>query len=124
MIYFVQCLENSLIKIGWTEIGSRHRMVQLLRKRLKPCSLRLLGTMPGGRDIETQLHRRFRPFRDHRFNVFHYEGYRPADELITFIGSLPPTPDVGLVVAMGPLRAYRPLGPLAERLRQRANHGV
>jgi hypothetical protein len=77
MIYFVQ-LESMAIKIGTTENVSE-RLAQLEDLYKSPVSL--LGTIPGGRREELELHRRFAHLRFGKT-----EQFRPAPDLMEFIG--------------------------------------
>src|SRR4051812_15504369 len=66
MIYFAQ-LPTGAIKIGTTE-GLDHRLQGLGTHYGKPVAL--LGTMPGGREAEREIHRRFAHLRIRRSEQF------------------------------------------------------
>jgi hypothetical protein len=76
VVYFVQAESGGPIKVGTTD---------RMRKRLTvlqsscPVRLRVLATMPGGRDEEIALHIRFDRQR------LHGEWFEPHDDLIGFI---------------------------------------
>ena len=76
MIYFVE--GGDLVKIGMAEdVPARVARMQTG----SPIQLRLLGSMPGDRDVERALHRRFRDLR------VRGEWFRRADELHAYIES-------------------------------------
>jgi len=82
MIYFAQADVIGLIKIGYhggTDAADRLRELQTGC----PSKLILLGTIPGGPETETDLHRRF------AFAHAHGEWFRPVPELLAFIGQQP-----------------------------------
>lgn len=78
MIYFVQ-LESGAIKIGFTE-NIEARLAQLGSHYQSPVFL--LATMPGDRKQEREIHERFEHLRFGRL-----EQFRPANELMEFIGA-------------------------------------
>lgn len=84
MIYFVQAVDGGPVKIGYSaDVPLRVR--QLEAHYRKP--LAILATMPGGREQEAEIHARF----DHlRFKSSargrHPEQFRPAPDLMAFIG--------------------------------------
>lgn len=77
MIYFAQ-LDTGAIKIG-TSRNVESRLDQLKSYYGKP--LALLGTMPGGRKEEREIHQRFGHLRFGR-----HEQFKPAQDLLDFIG--------------------------------------
>ncbi len=77
MIYFAQ-LATGAIKIG-TTVDLTARMTGL--KSHYGESLALLGTMPGGRKEEREIHHRFAHLR-----LGHTEQFRPAADLMEYIG--------------------------------------
>jgi hypothetical protein len=78
MIYFAQSTDGGPIKIGTTaDVESRLRQLEAHYGR----PLALLATMPGGRDEERAIHRRFALLRFGRT-----EQFRPAPDLLAFIG--------------------------------------
>lgn len=77
MIYFVQSIDGGPVKIGYS-FDVESRIAQLEKHYGK--SLAILATMPGGRDEETTIHRRFAHLRCGRT-----EQFRPAPELMSFI---------------------------------------
>jgi hypothetical protein len=80
MIYFARAveIENAPIKIGFSDDIDR-RLEQLEWRYRTP--LALLATMPGGREEEKAVHERFAHLR---FGTT--EQFRPAPELLAFIG--------------------------------------
>lgn len=76
MIYFIQHTEDNYIKIGVS--GDTHQRVPQLRREYGR-SLKVLGVMDGNRQIEQELHRRFKA--DRRFG----EWFKPSEELLAFI---------------------------------------
>jgi hypothetical protein len=82
VIYFAQADVIGLVKIGFhggTDVRDRLRELQTGC----PSKLILLGTIPGGPETEADLHRRF------AFAHAHGEWFRPAPELLAFIGQQP-----------------------------------
>jgi hypothetical protein len=80
VIYFVQAESVGHIKIGWhagTDAAERVRELQVG----SPVKLTLLGTMPGERETEADLHRQF----SHAH--VHGEWFRAVPELLNFIGN-------------------------------------
>lgn len=77
-IYFAQPLAGGPIKIGCSDDVPR-RLRQLEAHYGQP--LALLATMSGGRDEEQAIHARFAHLRLGRT-----EQFRPATDLMTFIG--------------------------------------
>jgi hypothetical protein len=78
VIYFLQSVEGGPVKIGHSgDVPSRIESLEAHYKK----RLALLGTMPGGRDEEREVHERFAHLRFGRT-----EQFRPAPELMAFIG--------------------------------------
>ena len=78
MIYFAQPVDGGPIKIGTTEnLDSRLYALE----RHYGCLLALLATMEGGREREVEIHAQFAHLRFGRT-----EQFRPAPDLLTFIG--------------------------------------
>ena len=72
-VYFIQRGENGPIKIGVSaDVAGRLRMLQAASQE----PLALLGTLPGGADLEQALHDRF---RDQKVRG---EWFRPSPELL------------------------------------------
>jgi hypothetical protein len=78
MIYFMQPLDGGPVKIGFSD-DVETRRAQLESHYGQP--LALLATMDGGRKEEQAVHSRFAHLRFGRT-----EQFRPAAELMTFIG--------------------------------------
>jgi hypothetical protein len=79
VIYFVQAESVGHIKIGWhagTDAAERVRELQVG----SPVKLTLLGTMPGEKETEADLHRKF----SHAH--LHGEWFRAVPELLALIG--------------------------------------
>lgn len=75
LVYFLS--DGVECKIGFTrDIRTRKAAVEHERGE----SLRLIGTVPGGREVEAELHEAFREFR------LRGEWFRHCDELDRFIG--------------------------------------
>jgi hypothetical protein len=115
MVYFVQCVENGLIKIGHTAKPIAWRMRQIANTdRDKPISLQLLGLISGGLAEERAVHRRFSKYRaEDWFYPFGRECFLPRIALLAAIDSFPKTPEYGLAVAAIPrqrasIRSRRP----------------
>jgi hypothetical protein len=103
VIYFAQ-LGTGSIKIGTTE-DLDGRMDTLESHYGEPVTL--LGTMPGGRKEEREIHERFTHLRFGRT-----EQFRPSAELLEFIGKpllVSPNPDA---VEMAAGRARRLAKPV------------
>jgi hypothetical protein len=78
VIYFVQPVDGGPIKIGCSEnVDARVQQLQSLYKR----PLSILKTLPGGRKEEMSIHKRFAHLR-----LGHTEQFRPASDLMEFIG--------------------------------------
>lgn len=82
MIYFIQAEGVGAIKIGFVEGDDPAKRLSDLQVG-SPCKLSLLGTLPGGRDTEGELHRKF------AWAHSHGEWFRPVPELLDFIGRQP-----------------------------------
>ena len=91
LIYFVRQGQNGPVKIGWST-DVRKRLVHI--QTYNPEKLQCLGVMEGSARDEHALHRRF---RDHHI---HGEWFRPAPELMEFIGHAKPF--VAEIVTVGP----------------------
>ena len=78
MVYFVQDMRKSLIKIGYSNKVSAR--LQVLRSQFG--IVRLLATTPGMEKRERQLHKQF---SDDRVTG---EWFNPSDELCCFISKL------------------------------------
>jgi hypothetical protein len=102
LIYFIQPTDGGAIKIGFTDdLGQR---IKALESHYG-CSLALLHAMPGGRDVERELHGRFS-----RLRLGKTEQFRPAAELLAFINRpLLVHPDPDAVEAIPVARATVPL---------------
>jgi hypothetical protein len=85
MVYFIQAEGVRLIKIGLSVGGIRERLFTL--RTMSPVPLRCIGLMEGDRDVEIELHRRFRDLRSHG------EWFWPGRELIKFIEDSARQPD-------------------------------
>jgi hypothetical protein len=78
VIYFLQSIEGGPIKIGFTD------NLDVRWKQLEShygCQLALLASLPGGREEEAEIHEQFKCIRLGRT-----EQFRPASELMAFIG--------------------------------------
>jgi hypothetical protein len=80
-IYFIRSGHRGPIKIGWVEAGVTVRLWSM--QVGNPEKLLLLGFMPGTRDDELALHRRFQ-----RLHI-RGEWFRADRELLDFIASCP-----------------------------------
>ncbi len=79
MIYFIQAEGVGHIKIGFTDgIGAEGRLAEL--QVGSPVRLNLLGTLPGDKSTEMDLHRRF------SFAHLHGEWFKSCPELLDFLG--------------------------------------
>ena len=73
-VYFAQRRQRGLIKIGWSRsVETRLRMVK---------AKLLLGAVPGGRSVETEIHDRFAHLR------VRGEWFKPAKELLDYTSSI------------------------------------
>jgi hypothetical protein len=78
LIYFFQPIAGGPVKIGSSkDITRRHEQLEAYYG----CPLTILGTMPGERDKEREIHERFAHLRLGRT-----EQFRPTNELMKFIG--------------------------------------
>jgi len=91
-IYFLQHTGNGLIKIGY----SRHvpKRIQEHRERLEECGeppdqLSLIGVFRGNLRDEQGIHRRLRGSKTTGYAPFSNESYRPTEEVVSLIASLP-----------------------------------
>lgn len=75
-VYFIESEGSSLIKIGYS-ISPEKRLKEL--QTSSPEALELLGTIPGGKAEEAELHKKFERHREHG------EWFRKVPELATFI---------------------------------------
>lgn len=75
-VYFIESKGSSLIKIGYS-ITPEKRLKDL--QTSSPEALELLGTIPGGKAEEAELHKKFERHREHG------EWFRKVPELATFI---------------------------------------
>lgn len=78
MVYFAQIASTGGIKIGFSD-DVPTRIGQLEQKY--GCPVALLGTEPGGRQKEREIHRVLAAFR-----LGKTEQFRPAREVLEFIG--------------------------------------
>ena len=79
-IYFLQARDgNKPIKIGVTSDINK-RLSQL--RNTSPVNLQLLKAIEADKDLEQDIHRRFKDDR------LHGEWFNPTPELLRFIGSL------------------------------------
>lgn len=78
MIYFAR-LDSRAIKIGFT-MNLDQRLIDL--RSMYSSRIEIIGAIPGTRETEREIHRRF---AHHRFGVS--EQFRPGDDLMDFIGS-------------------------------------
>jgi hypothetical protein len=76
-VYFMQCQDTSLIKIGYS--NDVERRLSDLRQSTR---ITLLNVTPGGRILEQRLHQYFANYREYK------EWFRPAQPLLDFIFSL------------------------------------
>jgi hypothetical protein len=78
MIYFMQPVDGGPVKIGCSaNVRARQKQLEAHYGR----ELALLATMEGDREQETEIHARFADLR-----LGHTEQFRPAPELMAFIG--------------------------------------
>lgn len=107
-VYFMQPLEGGPVKIGCAvDVERRKSGLESLYGR----RLRVLATIPGGRDEEARIHARFAHLR-----FRNKEQFRPALDLMTFIGQPSLTdPEADGVQPMQ--RAYKGLRITDEALR-------
>lgn len=95
MIYFVQPVSGGPVKIG-TTINLESRLKQLESHYGQP--LAVLATQEGGRTEEAEIHARFSHLR-----FGHTEQFKPAPELMDFIGRpLLVNPDPSAVESLSP----------------------
>ena len=79
VIYFVECIPNGPIKIGYSRKLSK-RLLALQSQNGTPT--RFLGAIPGTLADELALHARFKPTRDH------HEWYVLSEELADYLFGL------------------------------------
>jgi transcriptional regulator with XRE-family HTH domain len=96
MIYFVQYGYDGPIKIGYAK-NIRNRLAFL--QVASPFDLILIGQIEGDRSYERKLHRKFKKSR------LTGEWFTPTDDLIEFLGSLPPSEKVKLKARSRGVRA-------------------
>lgn len=77
-VYFIRRHTDGAIKIG-TSVHTKRRLADL---RVGAGPLTLLGTIPGGRDREWQVQRRFNHLRKRSG-----EWFRPGPDLLEFIAT-------------------------------------
>ena len=76
-VYFVQN-EDGYIKIGTT----RHLKSRLVRMQIDNCmKIKLIGKIKGGRELESNLHRKFKPYRKRG------EWFEGSPELLEYIAN-------------------------------------
>ncbi len=97
-VYFLRCVENGLIKIGWTERPVRARMAAIASLSTEPFTIEVLALIDGDATDERVLHKRFAVERAHPdlFYAFGHECFHPSEELLGAIAALPRDEDVGL----------------------------
>jgi len=79
MVYFIQCEVTGRIKIGRAK-NPRRRLSEV--QTGSPTKLRLVGTIPGGRSEELELHAKFTGAR------LHGEWFIPTSDLLDHINKL------------------------------------
>jgi hypothetical protein len=85
LIYFIQGTDGGPVKIGYSaNVDDRLRQLEVHYGQ----PLALLATMPGGPDVEAEIHERFRHLRlKGKSNLGRrIEQFRPAADLMAFIG--------------------------------------
>jgi hypothetical protein len=103
VIYAMQAVEGGPVKIGYTEnLEARHKQLEAHYGR----PLAILATIPGDLDTEAEIHLRFAHLRidggGKRGRKI--EQFRPASDLMEFIGSpLLVSADPDLIEAMPPV---------------------
>lgn len=75
-VYFFQAIDGGAIKIGKADAPLRRLAATQAHS---PVRLRMLGTLPGGKRREYELHRRFKASR------LHGEWFEPTPELLAEI---------------------------------------
>jgi hypothetical protein len=76
-IYFIEC--GDFIKIGFTGYGIEGRLRKL--EGQNPYPLKLLGTIPGDKKLEAQLHTRFEKWHHHG------EWFKRVPEILEFVAA-------------------------------------
>ncbi len=71
-VYFAQRKTNGLIKIGWS---------RSVKVRMSAVRAKVIGAVPGEREVELSLHKRFAHLR------VRGEWFKPDDELLVYIQS-------------------------------------
>lgn len=77
VVYFLQETGEMAIKIGFTS-GRKHRVSSI--QAGTPRKIVVLAWLPGSREDEAELHRRFS-----HLNTYQGEWFQPADDLVAFI---------------------------------------
>ena len=108
MVYFVQDMRKSLIKIGYSnQVSAR---LQVLRSQFG--ILRLLATTPGMEKRERQLHKQFSADR------VTGKWFNPSDDLCCFISKLKTTWDyqvlVSVIVGSSKIKFFRNHVPISQ----------
>lgn len=80
VVYFLRCPEAKRIKIGWTSTWAVR-----FRTHATSCPFRLevMKVIPGGRDVEMAIHKRFNHIRTLN------EWFLETEELTQYISTLP-----------------------------------
>lgn len=83
-VYFIRDDGDGLIKIGFTgNLIQRLRGISRESPLNKPATLlRLVGILPGGRDLERKVLRQFKPFK---ILGVHGDWHEPHPDLVSFI---------------------------------------
>lgn len=87
VIYFIRAEGVGHIKIGWTEGTEAVARLRDLQVG-SPVPLTCLKTIPGGRELEQELHRRFAAAH------VHGEWFRPVPDLLKFIEVVDEQPSI------------------------------
>lgn len=78
-VYFLHDDRSEAVKIGWaSDVSKRRKLLQTGN----PNPLVILGSIPGGRGIEAQIHDHFRPVH------LRAEWFRATDEVLVQIDSI------------------------------------
>ena len=83
-VYFIGAESTNLIKIGTTNGNAEYRLNQI--KTMSPVPLRVIGSIPGDREVEKELHKRFARYRHHG-EWFVLEGELQEYVFETFLGA-------------------------------------
>lgn len=62
-VYFIGAASTNLVKIGTTNGNAEGRLRQI--KTMSPIPLHVIGSIPGDRKVEKELHERFSKYRHH-----------------------------------------------------------